>query len=175
MNNSVIKSFCLAAFLLFSGLAIGQSKKIPKAPPPPPAPVVAPPAAPTTPAPILAEPPPPPMNAKEIYLEENKVYTVVETQPEFPGGQDAMYQFIGANLIYPAEAKANKVQGKVIAQFIVEKDGTVSTPTIIRDAVNYGASAEVIRVINSMPKWKPGKQDGKEVRVQYTMPFTFKL
>lgn len=175
MNNSVVKSFYLAALLLTSVAAFGQTKVLPKAPPPAPAPAVAPAPAPAPSVPVMVEPPAAPLNAKEKYWLENKVYNVVEIQPEFPGGQEAMYKFIGANLKYPAEAKANKIEGKVIAQFIVEKDGTVSTPTIVRDAVGHGASEAVLRVINSMPKWKSGKHQGEDVRVQYTLPFTFKL
>lgn len=71
----------------------------------------------------------------------------MDVQPEFPGGNDALYKYVGANLKYPAAAKENNITGKVIVQFIIEKDGTISTPTIIRDEVGYGATDEVLRIL----------------------------
>ncbi len=107
--------------------------------------------------------------------DENKVFTVVEQQPEFPGGQGAMYKWIGENLKYPSEARSNGLQGKVIMQFTVEKDGSISSVKIIRDGVGGGSGDEAARVVKKMPRWKPGRQNGKSVRVQYTLPVTFKL
>jgi len=170
----------LAGFLTIMATvsSFGQNKTtLPKAPPPPPIQQVAPP----PPPPTLASQPssydsePSGKNLKEIYLEENQVYRVVDVQPEFPGGNNAMYKYIGEHLQYPADANAKKITGKVIAQFIVEKDGSVSTPTIVRDEVGNGATEEVIRLLNAMPSWKAGQQDGKIVRVMYTLPVVFKL
>ncbi len=107
--------------------------------------------------------------------DDNKVFTVVEQQPEFPGGQGAMYKWIGENLKYPSEARNNGLQGKVIMQFTVEKDGSISSVRVVRDAVGGGAGDEANRVVKKMPTWKPGRQNGKSVRVQYTLPVTFKL
>jgi len=107
--------------------------------------------------------------------DDNKVFTVVEQQPEFPGGQGAMYKWIGENLKYPSEARNNGLQGKVIMQFTVEKDGSISSVKVVRDGVGGGAGDEAQRVVKKMPTWKPGRQNGKSVRVQYTLPVTFKL
>lgn len=107
--------------------------------------------------------------------DDNKIFTVVEQQPEFPGGIGAMYKWIGENLKYPSEARNNGLQGKVILQFTVEKDGSIASVKVVRDGVGGGAGDEAVRVVKKMPAWKPGKQNGKTVRVQYTLPVTFKL
>lgn len=107
--------------------------------------------------------------------DDNKIFTVVEQQPEFPGGIGAMYKWIGENLKYPSEARKNGLQGKVILQFTVEKDGSIANVKVVRDGVGGGAGDEAVRVVKKMPAWKPGKQNGKSVRVQYTLPVTFKL
>lgn len=93
--------------------------------------------------------------------------------PEFPGGTTAMMEYIAKNLRYPAKAHQAGIQGRVIASFIVEKDGSISHPGIMR-SVNPDLDAEAIRVLSAMPKWKPGTQRGKEVRVRYTVPVNFK-
>ena len=110
-----------------------------------------------------------------VDIPDDKLFTVVEQQPEFPGGQGAMYKWIGENLKYPSEARSNGLQGKVIMQFTVEKDGSISAVKTIRDGVGGGAGDEASRVVKKMPKWKPGRQNGKSVRVQYTLPVQFKL
>lgn len=110
-----------------------------------------------------------------VDIPDDKLFTVVEQQPEFPGGQGAMYKWIGENLKYPSEARSNGLQGKVIMQFTVEKDGSISAVKTIRDGVGGGAGDEAARVVKKMPKWKPGRQNGKSVRVQYTLPVQFKL
>ncbi|MBK7741119.1 MAG: TonB family protein [Saprospiraceae bacterium] len=107
--------------------------------------------------------------------DDNKIFTVVEQQPEFPGGIGAMYKWIGENLKYPSEARNNGLQGKVILQFTVEKDGSIANVKVVRDGVGGGAGDEAVRVVKKMPAWKTGKQNGKSVRVQYTLPVTFKL
>lgn len=105
---------------------------------------------------------------------EEQIFVVVDKMPEFQGGTAAFNNFIRTNLKYPEEALKNKIEGVVIASFIVEKDGSVSNPTII-SKVGYGCDTEVIRLINSMPKWIPGTKGGKAVRVKLSTPFEFKL
>ena len=102
------------------------------------------------------------------------IFTAVEQNPEFPGGMTAMYRFLGNNIKYPNEAQKNKVQGRVFVRFIVEKDGSISNIDILK-GIGGGCDEEAKRVVNSMPKWKPGFQNGKPVRVYYNMPIVFKL
>ncbi len=117
----------------------------------------------------------PEKNAKEIWWEENQVYTVVEDMPQYPGGTEAMYKFIGEHLVYPAEAKAAGKEGLVVLSFIVEKDGSIHDIEILKDGVGFGAAEAASKVVSSMPVWSPGKQDGKPVRVKITSPFKFIL
>ena len=105
---------------------------------------------------------------------EDKVFDVVEEMPSFPGGQGAMMSFIASNLQYPEEAQKNGVQGRVIVEFIVEKDGAITNVRATR-SVEPSLDDEAIRVVKSMPKWKPGKQNGAVVRVRYTVPVVFRL
>ena len=104
----------------------------------------------------------------------NGIYTVVEVMPEFPGGMNGCLNFIAKNIKYPAEAQEKKIMGKVIVQFVVEKDGTLSSFKIVR-SVDELLDNEALRVLKMMPKWTPGTQRGKAVRVKYTMPVTFTL
>jgi len=99
---------------------------------------------------------------------------VVEKMPEYPGGQEAMMRFLMNNVKYPADAIKNNIQGRVILQFVVNQDGSVSDVVVVR-GVSSSLDAEAIRVIKAMPKWIPGTQKGKAVRVKYTMPINFKL
>ena len=105
---------------------------------------------------------------------DEMVFTFVEQMPEYPGGQEKMMQFIMDNLKYPTQAKDDGVMGKVVAQFIVKEDGSISEIKILRD-IGDGCGDEVMRVIGLMPKWMPGKQNGKAVNVVFTLPVTFKL
>ena len=107
-------------------------------------------------------------------FDENQLFQIVEEMPEFPGGMGACLKFLMANTEYPEKAKAQKVEGKVSVKFVVEKDGSISNPQIIKGG-NPLLNDEALRVVNSMPKWKPGKQRGKVVRVGYTVPIIFKL
>ncbi len=102
------------------------------------------------------------------------MFTVAEKMPEFPGGQSSMMDFIREKLIYPEMAKENGVQGKVICSFIVGKDGTVYGATILR-GIGSGCDQEALRVINKMPRWNPGMQNGKAVNVKFNLPINFKL
>lgn len=104
----------------------------------------------------------------------DEVFKVVEVDPEFPGGVEALYKYLAENIKYPEKAKNNKVEGRVYITFVIEKDGTVSDAKVLR-SVNEELDAEALRVINAMPKWKPGMQQGVPVRVQYNIPITFKL
>ncbi|MBQ1774649.1 MAG: energy transducer TonB [Prevotella sp.] len=116
----------------------------------------------------IAQPEPP------KHEEETKVFDVVEQMPSFPGGQGALMQWLSSNIKYPVIAAENGVQGRVIIQFVVEKDGSVSGVTVAK-SVDPSLDKEAQRVVKSMPKWIPGKQNGSAVRVKYTVPVTFKL
>lgn len=104
--------------------------------------------------------------------QDDAVYSIVSEQPSFPGGMQEMMKFISENRKYPAEAKAKDIHGKVIVAFVVERDGSLSDVKI-RRGIGYGCDEEAIRVIKSMPKWTPGKQNGKAVRVSFMLPVTF--
>lgn len=108
-------------------------------------------------------------------MEEEIVFAVVETMPEFPGGQQALSLFLQENIKYPAVAKANGIYGRVICQFIIEKDGYVSNVEVIRSCGDSSLDKEALRVVSSMPPWKPGRQRGQIVRVKYSLPVNFKL
>lgn len=107
-------------------------------------------------------------------VEEEKVFDMVEQMPTFPRGQAELLSFIGKNLKYPTIAQENGTQGRVICQFIVGKDGTVRDVQVVKSLDPY-CDKEAIRVIRSMPRWIPGKQNGKPVTVKYTVPITFRL
>lgn len=107
--------------------------------------------------------------------EEEVIYMVVEKMPEFPGGQQALFTFLCENVAYPADAHTNGIQGRVICQFIVEKDGRVSDVQVVRSSGDSSLDKEALRVIKSMPNWTPGTQRGKPVRVKYTIPINFRL
>lgn len=106
--------------------------------------------------------------------DEVPVFQVVEEMPEFPGGMGECLKFLGKNIKYPVEAQKAGVQGKVIVQFVVEKDGNIANPKVVR-SIDPDLDGEAIRVISIMPKWKPGMQKGQPVRVKYTVPVTFRL
>ena len=105
---------------------------------------------------------------------EDQVFMVVEQMPQFPGGQEALMKFLAQNLRYPEEARKAAIQGRVIASFVVRKDGSLTDIEVMR-GVNPSLDDEAIRVIKSMPKWEPGKQRGQAVSVKYTVPVTFRL
>lgn len=112
------------------------------------------------------------------FVSEDSVYTVADEMPEYPGGQAEMMKFIAQNIVYPKFEKENDIEGLSIIQFIIEKDGSVSNIKIAPGAEDKATSAmhnEVMRVIKQMPNWKPGRNEGKLVRVKYTVPIRFKL
>ena len=120
------------------------------------------------------------LKAKEVVVdekpkeEETKVFDVVEQMPSFPGGDAELMKFLSTHIKYPVVAEENGIQGRVIATFVVERDGSISDVKVIK-SVDPSLDKEAIRVLKSMPKWIPGKQNGSAVRVKYTVPVTFKL
>lgn len=106
--------------------------------------------------------------------EENKVFDVVEEQPSFPGGQGALMSWLHDNIKYPVVAAENGIQGKVIVQFIVGKNGSISNVKVLR-SVDPSLDKEAVRVVSNMPHWTPGKQNGASVNVRFTLPVTFRL
>jgi TonB family protein len=110
----------------------------------------------------------------DVEKDTNAPFIVVEQMPEFPGGEDSLRNFIRRTIKYPDLARESSVEGTVYINFIIEKDGSVSNPKILR-GIGSGCDEEAIRVIKLMPRWIPGKQNGKTVRVQYNLPIKFKL
>jgi TonB family protein len=117
---------------------------------------------------------PPGMLAEQVDRQDTTVYLSVEYMPEFVGGDSALLKFIGANIRYPEKAKANKVEGRVSAFFTVETDGSVSNPQIAK-GIDPELDAEALRVLGSLPKFTPGRDKGKAVRVKYSVPVRFRL
>ena len=103
-----------------------------------------------------------------------KTYVVVEQMPAFPGGDAALMKYLSENIKYPEAAEKAGEQGRVVVNFIVEKDGAISNVNVVR-SVTPTLDAEAVRVIKAMPKWVPGKQDGQFVRVKYNVPVSFRL
>ncbi|MCL3853760.1 M56 family metallopeptidase [Parabacteroides sp. GYB001] len=118
----------------------------------------------TTPAEVAVPLPP----------QDDKVYEVVDVMPEFPGGQNELLKYLARNIKYPEESVKNKEEGRVSLTFIVNKDGSISDVKVVRNATP-ALDAEAIRIVKSMPNWTPGKEKGKDVRVAYTVPVTFRL
>jgi TonB family protein len=109
-------------------------------------------------------------------VEENQkqIFTAVEQAPGFPGGYVELNNYLVKNLRYPAKARENKTQGRVIVTFVVEPDGSITNTRVVR-GIGYGADEEALRVIKASPKWLPGIQNGRKVRVAYTIPIQFSL
>lgn len=105
--------------------------------------------------------------------DENRVFNVAEEMPQFKGGDGVMMDYINKNIVYPTEAKEKGILGRVVCTFTVERDGSISDIKVVK-SVDPLLDKEAIRLIQSMPKWKPGKQGGKTVRVKYTLPVTFR-
>ena len=112
--------------------------------------------------------------AQEEVKVEEEVFVVVEEQAEFPGGLDSMYAYIHKNLKYPELAKEKGIEGRVFVSFIIEKDGSISN-ILVKRAIGGGCEEAAVEMIKNMPKWKPGKQRGKPVRFQFTLPIKFEL
>ena len=107
-------------------------------------------------------------------VEETKIFTVVEQMPMFPGGEGALMGYLRDNIHYPTVAAENGVQGRVVVGFVVERDGSITDVNILR-GVDPSLDREAMRVVTSMPKWTPGKQNGSAVRVKYQVPVSFRL
>lgn len=107
---------------------------------------------------------------------EEEIFTVVEDMPEFPGGVSAMYQYLSKNIRYPEVAKEAGIQGKVYVSFVVDKDGSITDVKVLRGIPGGKmCDEEAVRVVKAMPKWNPGKQRGKSVKVSYMLPVQFTL
>jgi len=115
-----------------------------------------------------------PVEVEEEEVEEQQIFQVVEEMPEFPGGMAECMKFLSKNIKYPPISAENGIQGRVIVQFVVNQDGSIVDPVVVR-GVDSHLDKEALRVIQMMPKWKPGKQRGKAVRVKYTVPVMFRL
>lgn len=105
---------------------------------------------------------------------EEEIFQVVEAMPEFPGGMAELIKYLQKSIKYPSISQENGVQGRVIVQFVVNKDGSIVDPVVIRSVDPY-LDKEALRVVKAMPKWKPGEQRGKTVRVKFTLPVQFRL
>ncbi|MBQ2225627.1 MAG: energy transducer TonB [Prevotella sp.] len=117
---------------------------------------------------VIAQPEPP------KHEEESKVFDVVEQMPSFPGGNGALLEYLASHVKYPVVAQENGVQGRVIVSFVVERDGSITDVRVVR-SVDPSLDREAARVVSSMPRWTPGKQNGSAVRVKYNVPVMFKL
>jgi len=115
----------------------------------------------------------PPVREEEV-IEEAEIFTVVESMPEFPGGPAKMMEYIAKNIKYPAMARESGIQGRVFVNFVVEPNGSVSNVKILR-GIGGGCDEEAVRVVEAMPKWTPGRQRGKAVRVSFNLPVRFTL
>ena len=116
----------------------------------------------------------PPAVVEEEEESEQQIFTVVETMPEFPGGMGALMQYLAKSIKYPVIAQENGIQGRVTCTFVINKDGSIVDAQVLR-GIDPSLDKEALRVINAMPKWSPGKQRGKPVRVKYTVPVMFRL
>jgi periplasmic protein TonB len=115
-----------------------------------------------------------PIRVEEEEIAEDVIFTVVEDQPSFPGGEEARIRYLQENLRYPQMAREAGIQGTVFVTFVVERDGSVTDVRVIR-GIGGGCDEEAIRVVRNMPRWQPGRQRGQPVRVQFNMPIRFVL
>lgn len=117
---------------------------------------------------------PPVSVGEEEEVAEQEIFIVVEDAPQYPGGDEARIRFLNDNIRYPQMARESGIQGTVYITFVVERDGSITDVRILRP-IGGGCDEEAIRVIKAMPKWTPGKQRGRPVRVQFNMPIRFTL
>ena len=115
-----------------------------------------------------------PVDVEEEEVQEQEIFQIVEEMPSYPGGEQKLMEFVAKNIKYPQIARETGIQGRVFVGFVVEPDGSVSNVKVLR-GIGGGCDEEAMRVVKSMPKWKPGKQRGKAVRVSYMLPVNFKL
>ena len=112
---------------------------------------------------------------KTVVAKKNQqVFDVVEKMPEYPGGSAALFEYLNGNIKYPDDAAKKKIEGRVLVTFVVNTDGSITDIEVFKKAFP-SLDAEAVRVISGMPKWKPGEQKGKKVRVKYTVPLNFRL
>lgn len=112
--------------------------------------------------------------APKVEDEQPVSIAMVEQKPEFPGGEAAMYKWLGDNIVYPSAASEEGVQGRVVVEFVVGKDGSITNVRVVRPR-HPALDKEALRVVKAMPKWVPGRNNGQPVKVTYTLPVTFKL
>ena len=115
-----------------------------------------------------------PVEVEEEDVQEQEIFQIVEEMPAYPGGDQKLMEYVAKNIKYPQIARETGIQGRVFVGFVVEPDGSVSNVKVLR-GIGGGCDEEAMRVVKSMPKWKPGKQRGKAVRVSYMLPVNFKL
>ena len=115
-----------------------------------------------------------PVEVEEEEVQEQEIFQIVEEMPAYPGGDAKLMEYVAKNIKYPQIARETGIQGRVFVGFVVEPDGSVSNVKVLR-GIGGGCDEEAMRVVKSMPKWKPGKQRGKAVRVSYMLPVNFKL
>ena len=115
-----------------------------------------------------------PVEVEEEEVVEQEIFQIVEEMPSFPGGEAKLMEYVAKNIKYPQIARETGIQGRVFVGFVVEPDGSISNVKLLR-GIGGGCDEEAMRVIKSLPKWKPGKQRGKAVRVSYQIPVFFKL
>ena len=115
-----------------------------------------------------------PVEVEEEDVQEQEIFQIVEEMPAYPGGDQKLMEYVAKNIKYPQIARETGIQGRVFVGFVVEPDGSVSNVKVLR-GIGGGCDEEAVRVVKNMPKWKPGKQRGKAVRVSYMLPVNFKL
>ena len=116
-----------------------------------------------------------PSSKKYVEVSKDSIYSVTEEMPQFPGGPNELMKYLGENIKYPQSAIDNKIEGRVFVSFVIEKDGSVTNAEVLR-GIDKNCDAEALRVVSSMPKWKPGiNEDGDPVRCKFTVPVVFKL
>jgi TonB family protein len=192
---AAVRIGALLPFIIAAGLAVAMiqvqslsaQNEAPPIPPQSATVIPAPPALPEVAA--VPEPPAPPVVVEPVAItqepqkpekksakneNENEVFTVVEDPPQFPGGQDALTKYMISSIKYPDEARKAGIQGTVYVTYVVEPDGSITNVKVLR-GIDKSCDVEAARVIREMPKWKPGKQRGKAVRVQFNMPIKFTL
>ena len=117
---------------------------------------------------------PEPVKEEAPKPKDDQIFTAVEQQAEFPGGQSKLMSWLSSNIRYPESAQQNDIQGRVVVQFVVERDGSIGHAKVVK-GVDKDLDREALRVVNKMPKWQPGKNNGVAVRSYFTLPVTFKL
>jgi periplasmic protein TonB len=112
--------------------------------------------------------------AGAAFAQTDEVYVKVDKMPEFPGGQVALVKYVSKNLKYPETARRNKISGKVMVSFIIDKGGNVTNATVVK-GISPDCDSEALRVVQHMPKWSPGQKDGQAVPVQFALPINFEM